>query len=126
MAITAQQIADRIQQQIGPDWKTPSVDVILAGKGDTTVTGIVTTYAPSLDVMRKAVASGKNMIVSRETPFWARNSAGGRGGGRAGGGGRGGSGGRAGGAAAGNAAELDPTEKFKRDYIAANNLVVWR
>jgi putative NIF3 family GTP cyclohydrolase 1 type 2 len=127
MAITAQQVVSRVQQQIGAGWKNPSVDTFLAGSPDTNVTGVVTTFAPGIDVMRKAVAAGRNMIISREAPFWARNTAGGRGGGGGGrAGGRGGSGGGRAGAGAGNGPEPTPTEKFKRDYIAANNLVVWR
>ena len=34
----------------------------------------MTTFAPSLEVLRKAVAAGKNMIISRESPFWARGT----------------------------------------------------
>jgi hypothetical protein len=33
---------------------------------------MVTTFAPTLDVLRKAAAGGKNMIVSHERPFWNR------------------------------------------------------
>jgi putative NIF3 family GTP cyclohydrolase 1 type 2 len=122
MAITAQSIVDRIQQKIGPGWKNSTVDTFLAGKPDTEVKGVVTTYAPSLEVMRKAVAAGKNMIISRESPFWARAAAQvrpGTGAVRAGA--------EAGGAGRGPAnMDNDPVYKVKRDYIAANNLVVYR
>src|SRR5258706_15534289 len=112
MAITAQAIVERIRQQLGSDWKDPSVDTFLAGKQDREVKGIVTTFAPSLEVLRKAVAGGKNMIISRESPFWARDAAPGAG---AGGGGN-------------QAAAMadDPVYRMKRDYIAANNLIVYR
>src|SRR5260221_12600468 len=80
MAITAQAIVERIHQKLGSSWKDPSVDTFLAGSRDSEVRGIVTTYAPSLEVLRKTVAGGKNMIISRESPFWAR--AGAAGGGR--------------------------------------------
>src|SRR5207249_4102105 len=72
MAITAQSIVERIQQKLGPGWKDTPVDTFLAGETDTEVHGIVTTFAPSLNVLRKAAAGGKNMIISRESPFWAR------------------------------------------------------
>src|SRR5580700_4772901 len=108
MSITAQTVVERMQQKLA-SWKDSQVDTFLAGNKDAEVKGIVTTFAPSLEVMRKAVAAGKNMIVSRESPFWARaagqarpgtggaNGAAGRGaagGGAAGGGAAGGGGGR--------------------------------
>ena len=75
MAITAQEIVDRIQRKLGPGWKDPSVDTFLAGNRHSEVKGVVTTFAPSLEVLRKAVAGGKNMIIGRESPFWARAAA---------------------------------------------------
>lgn len=109
MTITAQTIVERIQQKLGSDWKDPSVDAFLAGNPATEVKGIVTTFAPSLEVLHKAVAGGKNLIISRESPYWARNMAPGAAGTR-------------------NQPNMDqdPIYKVKRDYIAANNLVVYR
>ena len=124
MAITAQQIVSRIQQKLGLGWKDSSVDTFLAGKQDSEVKGVVTTFAPSLEVLRKAAASGKNMIISRESPFWARAAAQRRPG--TGGTGPGGNGGAAGGAADQGALEKDPVFRMKRDYIASNNLIVYR
>lgn len=100
MAITAQQVIDRIQQQIGSAWKSQSADILHAGNRDSEVTGIVTTFAPSLDVLRRAVAAKKNMIVSREAPFWARGRS--------------------------DSMNQDATYRFKRDFIQSNNLIVWR
>lgn len=108
MAITAQAIVERIQQKVGAGWKDPSVDTFLVGTREGEVKGIVTTFAPSLEVLRKAVAGGKNMIISRESPYWARPAAGG---------------GRGRGAAP---MDNDPVYRMKRDYIAANNLIVYR
>jgi len=105
MAITAQAITERIQQKVGSGWKEKSVDAFVAGNRDTEVKGIVTTYTPSMEVLRKAVAGGKNMIVSRESPFWSRPF------------------GQASGA---GDMSKDPTFQVKRDYIAANNLIVYR
>jgi putative NIF3 family GTP cyclohydrolase 1 type 2 len=108
MAITAQAIVERIRQNLGTTWKDSPVDTFIAGGRDAEVKGIVTTFAPSPDVLHKAVASGKNMILSRESPFWARPGAGsGRGRGQA-------------------SMDNDPVFKMKRDYIAANNLIVYR
>ena len=118
MAITAQGIVDQIQQKMGPGWKDSAVDTFMAGKPDTQVTGIVTTFAPSLEVLEKSVASGKNLIISRESPFWMRSGAPGGGAGQA-----------PNGLGQGNAhkvPENDSTYRAKLDYIAAHNLVVYR
>jgi putative NIF3 family GTP cyclohydrolase 1 type 2 len=72
MSMTAQKIVDRIQKKFGPAWMNTPVDGFLAGDPGTEVIGIATTYAPSLEVLRKAVASGRNLIISRESPYWAR------------------------------------------------------
>ena len=122
MAITAQEIVDRIQRKLGPGWKDSSVDTFLAGNRQSEVMGVVTTFAPSLEVLRKAVTSGKNMIISRESPFWARAAAQARPG--TGGTGPGGGGGAAGRGPA--SMDNDPTFRIKRDYIAANNLIMYR
>ncbi len=125
MAISAQSVVDRIQKQLGQAWKNSSVDAFLAGKPDTVVKGIVTTYAPSLEVLKKAVASGKNMVISRESPWWVRDRSQIRPG-------TGGFGADTQPASSGQAPgspdsmEKDPVYRAKRDYIAANNMVVYR
>ena len=113
MAITAQGVIDRIQRKLGPDWKGSAVDTFVAGSPDTEVTGVVTTYAPSLEVLQKSVASGRNLIISRESPYWARSQAPG------------------GWASSGNPPPRasiagDPIYELKRQYIADHKLVVWR
>jgi putative NIF3 family GTP cyclohydrolase 1 type 2 len=125
MAITAQSVVDRIQKKFGPGWMPTPVDAFMAGDPGIEVTGIVTTYAPTLEVLKKAVASGKNMIISRENPYWARTNAWG--------------GGTQFQGLPSNwtngqdfirqepgAPETDPTYKTKKDYIDSNKLVVYR
>jgi putative NIF3 family GTP cyclohydrolase 1 type 2 len=99
--ITAQQVVDRIQKNLGTPWKTPSLDVFMAGDPNTPVTGIATAFAPTLDVLRRAAAAGKNMIIARESAFYR---------------------------SANPARDLatDSTYLFKRDFISKNNLVIWR
>src|SRR5437763_1880464 len=72
--MTGKEIVDQIRQKLGANWKDTSVDTFVAGKPETEVKGVVTTYAPTLEVLSKAVAAGKNMIVSRESPYWARSA----------------------------------------------------
>lgn len=115
MAITAQEVVDRIKGNLGVPWKSPSVDTFQAGQPDAAVTGIVTTFAASIEVARRAVATQKNLVICRETPYWDRLSA-------------------PGGASGSGypprptkeALENNPVYRFKRDYIARNKLTIWR
>lgn len=75
MPITAQTVVDRIRQRCGAGWRESEIDAFVTGRPETEVRGIATTYAPSLEVLHKAVAQGRNMIVSLESPFWMRPAA---------------------------------------------------
>src|SRR5580700_11516151 len=119
MSITAQAVVERIQKKVGPGWMPTPVDAFVAGAPDTEVRGIVTTYAPSLEVLRKAVASGKNLIISRESPYWARTNAWG-GGTQFQGLPSNWTNGQDFQKQEAGAPEADPTYIAKRDYIAAN------
>lgn len=74
--ITAQQLLERIQKNVGVPWQSQRSDGfsdgMLLGNADTTVTGVVTTFTPTLEVLRKAVASGRNTVICREAPFYSR------------------------------------------------------
>jgi putative NIF3 family GTP cyclohydrolase 1 type 2 len=68
--LTAGQVVDRIRQQVGVPWRAQTVDQIVAGEASTPVLGIATTMMATLDVVERAAAAGKNMIVTHETPFY--------------------------------------------------------
>jgi putative NIF3 family GTP cyclohydrolase 1 type 2 len=115
--ISCQQLIERIQNNVGVPWQSQRSDGfsdgILVGSGDTTVSGIVTTFTPTLEVLRRAVASGKNTIICREAPFYSRgeraplfwrNSP----------------------APPKEMIDNDPVCRAKRDYISQNNLVIIR
>ena len=74
--ISSQQLIERIQKNVGVPWQSQRSDGfsdgILAGSGDTAVAGIVTTFTPTLEVLRKAVNSGKNVVICREAPSYSR------------------------------------------------------
>ncbi len=74
--LTGQALLERIQKNVGVPWQSQRPDGfsdgILQGSADIPVTGIVTTSTPSLDVLRRAVASHKNTIICREAPFYSR------------------------------------------------------
>ncbi len=73
---TSQDLQDRIQKNVAVPWQSQRADGfsdgILFGSAETPVTGVVTTYTPTLDVLKRTVASGKNTVICRENPFYSR------------------------------------------------------
>ncbi len=67
----AQQIIERIQKNVGVPWTTPTVDTIKAGAPDTPVTGIAVTMMATLDVLERAAAAGKNLVITHEPTFYS-------------------------------------------------------
>ena len=70
MAVTAGQIVKRIRDRVGASWKSPSSEGFECGNENANVTGIVTAWTPTLEVIEKAVSLKHNFIVCMEPPFW--------------------------------------------------------
>lgn len=70
MAVTAGQIISRIRQRIGTAWKSPSSERFECGSENANVTGILTAWTPSIEVLEKAVSLKHNLVISMEPPFW--------------------------------------------------------
>jgi putative NIF3 family GTP cyclohydrolase 1 type 2 len=68
--LTARQVIERIQKSVGVPWNAKTVDTFKAGNPDTKVTGIATTFAATFDVLQRAAASGKNLIIAHEPTFY--------------------------------------------------------
>jgi len=68
--VTAQQAIDHIVKATGATLPPNTVDTIKAGDPATVVTGIATTFTPTMDVLRKAVAAHLNLIVTHEPTFY--------------------------------------------------------
>jgi putative NIF3 family GTP cyclohydrolase 1 type 2 len=68
--LTARQVIARIQEHVGVPWQTRTVDTFKAGNPDTPVTGIAVTFSATVDVLRRAAASGKNLIITHEPTFY--------------------------------------------------------
>lgn len=69
-SLTASEVIDRILKATGAVLPADTVDTIKAGDPGTVVTGIATTFTPSMEVLRKAVAAGDNLIVTHEPTFY--------------------------------------------------------
>ncbi len=99
--VTAAQAIERIVKATGATLPAGTVDTIKAGDPGTLVTGIVTTFTPTMDVLRKAVAAKANLIVTHEPTFYNHLD---------------------------QTAQFtdDPVYKEKLAYIQEHHLVVWR
>ena len=108
-ALTARDVATRLQNALGGDWPTTGPDGFKAGNPETPVKGIATTAMATLDVLRRAAKAGVTLVFTYEPTFFGRQD------GPA----------PAGRGPAGLTAD-DPVYKAKQDFIANNGLVVFR
>jgi putative NIF3 family GTP cyclohydrolase 1 type 2 len=72
-SLTAQQVVDRIQAElakVGVKWREQTVDTFKGGDPSTPVKGIATTVMSTLDVLQRAAAAGKNMIITHEPTYY--------------------------------------------------------
>ncbi|MDX2043497.1 MAG: Nif3-like dinuclear metal center hexameric protein [Acidobacteriota bacterium] len=69
--LTAGQVIDRIKANVGIPWRAQTVDNIIAGTPGTSVKGIATTMMATLDVVKRAAAAGKNMVITHESTFFS-------------------------------------------------------
>jgi putative NIF3 family GTP cyclohydrolase 1 type 2 len=100
-SLTAADVVGRIKGKVGIPWMTETVDRIVAGSPDVRVKGIATTMMATLEVIQRAVAAGKNMVVTHEPTFYSHLD---------------------------KTEELasDPTYEFKRRFIAEHEVAVFR
>ena len=109
---TAQEVVERVRKSLGVAWQADTADTFKAGNPLTAVSGIVTTSLATIDVMRRAVKAGANMIITSGPTFYSRNDRptppAGRGRGAA------------------SPASPDPVFAAKNEFIRSNGLVVWR
>lgn len=99
--LTARQVIEQIQKNIGVPWREETVDTFKAGDPDTPVRGIATTVMSTLDVLQRSAKAGLNLIISHEPTFYNH---------------------------ADETDDLadDPVYKHKQDFIAKNYQVIWR
>jgi putative NIF3 family GTP cyclohydrolase 1 type 2 len=103
VTITAAQVIDRIKAHVGVPWLAETVDTFKAGAPETPVTGVAVTMMATFDVLQRAAAAKRNLIITHEPTFYGHQD---------------------------QTTELeqenDPTYKAKQALIAKHHLVVWR
>ncbi len=69
--LTAKQVIERIQKEVGVPWHSQTVDTFKAGDPNTPVTGVAVTMMATLDVLQRAAAAGKNLVITHEPTFYS-------------------------------------------------------
>jgi putative NIF3 family GTP cyclohydrolase 1 type 2 len=99
--LIAKDVIERIQKNVGVPWREQTVDTIKAGTPDTPVKGIATTMMATLDVVQRAAAAGKNMVITHEPTFYSHEDK-------------------------TDTLQDDPTFQFKQSFLEKNRMVVFR
>jgi len=98
--ITARQVIERIQKNVGIQWRSETVDTFKVGNPDTIVKGIATSFSATLDVCQRAHAAGMNLLIVHEPTFYNHTD---------------------------DTANLSGgIYETKRNFIEQNGMVVWR
>jgi putative NIF3 family GTP cyclohydrolase 1 type 2 len=109
-SITVQQVMDRVKHQLGATWQDSEADRLQIGDAKSIVTGIATSYTPSIHVLKQAVAMKKNLIITQQPAFYEQDAL------------------HAESSDDSVAANfhLDPAYLFKKQFIETNQLAIWR
>jgi putative NIF3 family GTP cyclohydrolase 1 type 2 len=100
--LTAGEVVDRIQKNIGIPWNNSSYrDTFKIGGPDSPVAGICSSFEANLSVLQKSLKAGMNMFITHEPTFWTDGDVIER-------------------------VQDDPLYKLKLDFAKRNNIVVWR
>lgn len=100
-ALTARQVIERIQKNVGVPWRTQTVDTFKAGDPDTPVRGIATTVMATFDVLQRASAANRNLVITHEPTFYNHEDK-------------------------TDDLATDPVYKAKADFIQKHSMVVFR
>jgi putative NIF3 family GTP cyclohydrolase 1 type 2 len=73
VSLSAGQVVERIKQNLGVPWREGPTDTFKTGEASTPITGIATTVMSTFDVIKKAAAAKKNMVITHEPTFWTGN-----------------------------------------------------
>src|SRR5262245_5016944 len=72
-AISAQEIVNRIRGKVGVEWKADTVDTFKAGDPNTAVKGIVTTSMATIPVLKQAIRTVANLVITCEPTFYSKS-----------------------------------------------------
>jgi putative NIF3 family GTP cyclohydrolase 1 type 2 len=70
-SISAADVIQRIKDRVGIPWRAQTVDHVVFGKPETPVRGIATTMMATMDVLQRAAAAGRNLVITHEPTFYS-------------------------------------------------------
>jgi putative NIF3 family GTP cyclohydrolase 1 type 2 len=70
-SISAGDVIQRIKDRVGIPWRAQTVDHVVFGKPETPVRGIATTMMATMDVLQRAAAAGRNLVITHEPTFYS-------------------------------------------------------
>lgn len=100
-SLTAGQVIERIQKNVGVPWRTPTVDTLKCGSPETRIKGIATTMMATLDVVQRAAAAQRNLVITHEPTFYSHEDK-------------------------TDSLKDDPTYQFKQDFLNKHDMAVFR
>jgi putative NIF3 family GTP cyclohydrolase 1 type 2 len=101
-ALTAHQLIERIQKNVGIPWREQTVDNFKDGSNpDAPVTGVATTMVATFELLHRAAAAKRNLSIVHEPTYYSNLD---------------------------DPKDIvnDPMFRLKRDFITSNNLSVFR
>jgi putative NIF3 family GTP cyclohydrolase 1 type 2 len=112
---TAQQVVERLENNLGVPWQSDTLDGFKAGDPSTEVSGVATTAMATMDVLSRAAREKTNLVLTLEPVFFGRTD------------GQGASAGSpTGGRGIAAVSPEDPVFVAKKEFIEKNGLVVFR
>ena len=102
-APTAASVIQTIRDRSGVQLKSPNVDTFKTGDSTARVTGITVTMMATLDVLKRAVEKGDNLIITHEPTFYSHRDTTGA-----------------------LESENDKVLAAKRKFIEEHGLIIWR
>jgi putative NIF3 family GTP cyclohydrolase 1 type 2 len=102
--LSAVEVVERIKGKLaaeGVAWRPSHFDGFHLGSPETSVEGIAATFEPTLEVLQRAAARGKNFVICHESTFWD-------------------------GFDPPQLMVNDPVHQMKIDFAQQNNMAVWR
>jgi putative NIF3 family GTP cyclohydrolase 1 type 2 len=97
--VTAKEIIEKIKSQPEFRWNNFLLDGWQTGNPDTPVSGIVTSFTPSVNVLKQAVVGKKNMIITQQPAYYLQTE---------------------------TYLQSDPTFNYKKDFIKKNRLFLYQ
>ncbi len=99
--VSAAQVVERIKENVGVPWRSQTVDRIVAGDPDVRVRGVATTMMATFEVLKRASAAGRNMVITHEPTYYGHQDT-------------------------VDQLTTDATYRAKADFIRANQMAVFR